>query len=302
MKQLKAKNSEVAKNQAVSTTLGLIFSAFLIALIVTFGLPKLLALFLGNDTAESIKTFVNIITGLITSSLFLWLSWDRINATVGSAIDAAVNERIETEVSRYKQELDNYRKMESLEAVIKRQNREFYAAIPDNSRCGKEDLLSLNIYSDESLTKAFRRRVARDAIIRGLAYNDSLLVDIALSASKRVLNKVKLSPVEASQDTDLQLFRQDIYVYLKVWLIFSITNEREMSVSEIKQRCLNSHKNYVSALLDIRERLIRHPEVIQCLEPEYREDAIQLIEEYLDKLVALLQKSVEMKTLPDSLR
>lgn len=210
---------------------------------------------------------------------------------VGSAIDAAVEDKIENEIKPYRDELENYRKIYSMEAVVSRQNQEFYAVIPGYSRRRGGDYLEVD---GEPLHKAWQRRVGRDAVIRGLAYDEELLSDIAISASKRALGRIGISKEVAMQDINLQLFRQDIFVYLKAWLMLSISNEREMPVNEIKLRYPDEQRpdisSYIDALTDIKERLIKHEEVVSVFDLNYREEAIDLLDEYLGKLISALEE------------
>ena len=106
----KSDNPELAKNQAVSRTLGLICLAFLIALLTTFLVIPALTSFLGENPPKALEIAVSCFITLITSLLFIRFSWDQVNATVRVAIDVA---------------LDEYKKNYSLNEEIKRQHKEF---------------------------------------------------------------------------------------------------------------------------------------------------------------------------------
>ena len=151
----------------------------------------------------------------------------------------------------------------------------------------------LDLSFDESLNEALRRRIARDLVIRAIAYNDELLRFIALEASAKVLNKTNLTNIEAEENTELNLFRQDIYIYIKAWLVCSIANDNEMPINFIKHRCNDKKELYEKAILYIKEERIKEQDVIDELEyfdrqSKYVEDAINLIDEYLTRLIKLI--------------
>lgn len=303
----KTRNPEFAKNTAVLMSLILIFAAFLISSFLAFGLPVVLPRILPENASESTELTVQVLTSLITGGLFLFVSWDMVYGLVGSAISAAAekefHERIQPhleDIKACRKDLDECRENLSTERIVRRQNEEFYATIPSSSRNNGGLLIRIFSAEEDSLNQVQRRRIARDLITAGFAYNDNLLLDMALSASKRALNKEGLTEAEGVIDTDLEIFRQDIYAYLKAWLMLSISNECKMEVAVIKQRYPNEHspdiEAYINAITDVKERLIRHPEVVKCLKPrhpemasyytpECKETALQLEEQYLGILL-----------------
>ena len=269
-------NSEFAKNKAVSRTFELIFLAFVVALLNTFLFIPMLSPVLGENPPKVLEIAVNVCITIIVSLIFVRFSWDEVNSTVRIAIDTAI---------------DEYEKARSLDENIKRQHQEFLSTIPTSSRSGIDN--KLNLAFDESLNRALRRRIARDLVIRAIAYNEDLLGFIALEASAKTLNRINLNNLEVEEDTELNLFRQDIYIYLKAWVVCSIANDNEMPVSFVKQRCDSKNELYEKAILYIKEYCIKEQDVIGELErfdPELKhvEDAISLMDEYLMKLIKLL--------------
>jgi len=281
----KSKNPELAKNQAVFTTLSLVFLSYCVALCLAFGLPILLPKILPDNASEAVKLYIQIALGAVMTVFFLWMSWDTVDAMVSSAIraDVSVTEK------RLAEELEQYKAENSEKEHIKRQNLEFTAIVLEDS--SSEIIDGLEGYSDKALRQAFRRRVARDFIIRELAYNDALLKKIAIEATKMTLKKAKMSGEEASQDEDTMIFWQDIYIYLKAWLMYSIYSDREMNVAVIKQRCQGRQAQYINALTYIRQELIKKRQVMEIFESEYKSDIIRVLEEYLNKLIAVLQQA-----------
>jgi hypothetical protein len=266
----------------VNTVLQLIVAAFGLGFFIAFAaLPWLSSLFPIGADKKSLEIVLGLFfTVLIAIGLSLF-SWDRINSTIGSAINAGVIEKLEIEKNKY-----------NLDKAVNRQRNEFYATVNSLSLVFSNDegfVFPINLGDDY-----IRRRNARDAVSRGFAYNDKLLKKIALAATLKAFQKIELNQTEIDEDTDLQLFFSDIYIYLKAWLMFSIANEREMEVSVIKQRCPNKEDTYIKALLDIKNRLIRDKKVTKYLDIRYREDSIELMDEYLDKLVTILSgKSID---------
>ncbi|MBD1847671.1 hypothetical protein H6F89_30590 [Cyanobacteria bacterium FACHB-63] len=267
------------------TTLSLVFLSYCVAFCCAFGLPILLSKILPADASEATKLYIQLFLGAVVTVFFLWMSWDTVDAMVGSAIraDVSVTEK------RLSKELEQYKAENSEKEHIKRQNLEFTSVVL--SDLSSEIVDGLEPYSDKALRQAFRRRVARDSIIRELAYNDALLKKIATEATKMTLKTAKMSGEEASQDEVILIFRQDIYIYLKAWFMCSILNDREMNVVVIKQRCQGKQAQYISALTYIKQDLIKKRQVVERFETEYKSDIIQMLEEYLNKLIAALQQA-----------
>lgn len=275
----KSQNPGLARTYAIFTTLFLIVIAFILALFLAFGLPLLLSHWLDKDTPESIKSTINVLICLVTSGLLVFISWDMVDSMIGSAIQAAVDELIE-----------DYKSRHTSEAIIERQNLEFLSAVSLISK--QQTNLTLKIAIEQSSHQVLDRRFARDAVMRGLAYDDRFLRGIALSASRKA--------IYAEKDRNkLNLFRNNIYVYLKAWLMFSIAADREMDIEIIKQQYPSEQKPdrraYERALKDVKDRLINRPSVVKKLDPMYQEEAIKILEEYLIKLIDAL-KSVSNKT------
>lgn len=281
----KSKNPELAKTYAVFTALFLIFLSYFVALGLAFGLPIILSKILPDTASKDIELYVSIALGVVVTAFFVWMSWDTVDAMVGTAIKADA----EDTKQRLEKKLEQYKAENAEKEYVKRQNLEFVSVVLKD--LSNEPIEGTEKYSDESLRQAFRRRIARDAILRELAYNDVLLKKIALEATKMALRKTDIDGERASRDTILILFRHDLYIYLKAWLMHSISNGREMNAAIIKQRCLGKQVQYINALTHIKQELIRKHQVSEKFEPEHRADVIQMLEEYLDKLIASLQQA-----------
>jgi len=256
------------KEWAVGTTLLLIFTAFVLARWLSKTFPD------GSGLE------------LIYAALMLFFSWDMVNALVTGAIDAAKDK-----------EIQEYEKTQTSQGILERQNLEYYALVeyhlplPSNSR--RHNIVLSKSLPDPSLEAVLLNSFAHDTILRGLENNDELLVDVALRACLEALSKENASNEEIKRNESLKLFRQDIYVYLRVWMMFSIKNRREMPVRGIKHRYPNESSPdkyaYIRAIKYIRDHLIDRPNVSNLLKEEYRERSKEILKDYLTKLITGLE-------------
>ena len=276
---------DITKSNAVFTVLSLIALAYFFAFTIALAAPNILSKVLPNNATEDMKFYASLALLFLTTGGFTLFCWDMVNDRVRSAIkaDVEVKERsLEEDFKLKKEELEVYRRENSEKEYFKRQNLEFQAVTGAN-------IYHLNPSLDKISDQAFRTRMARDTIIKGLAYDDEILRKLAIEASKKALNKSSVSGNEANKDKNLTIFRQDIFIYLKSWLMFSVTNGREMDVSVVKQRCRGKSIQYIEALSYIRETLIKKRQVVEKLESPYKNESIQMLEEYLDKLIKSLR-------------
>ena len=257
---------DVTKTNAVFTVLALIWLAYFIAFTVALVGPAVLSKILPSDAAEFTKNYVSLIILFITTALFALFSWDMVNDKVRSAIraDVAVKESENSE-----------------REYFKRQDLEFKSVTG-------ADLYSISPSSDKALDQSFRSRMARDSIIGGLAYDDTLLRKIANGATKEALS-AHIPGVRANKDETITIFRQDIFIYLKSWLMHSVMNGRCMDISVVKQRCPGKKAQYVKALTYIRETSIKQRQVVEKLDSQYKYHSIQMLEKYLDILIDFLR-------------
>lgn len=261
----------VAKTDAVFTVLALIWLAYVIAFIIALGGPVVLSKILPSDATESTKNYVNLMIVLITTAFFALFSWDMVNDKVRSAIKADVAVK----------ELANSEK-----EYLKRQDLEFQSVTGVG-------IYEINPISNYELDKSFKARMARDTIIKGLEHNDDLFKRISIEATIEALDAYHISQAEVSQYNDIAVFRQDVFIYLKSWLMQSIMNGRYMNVSVVKQRYPDKEAAYVKALTHVRNILIKKRQVVEKLQPQYREDSIKMLEEYLDYLIKSLQDNLK---------
>ena len=275
------KHLDLAKNEAIYTTIGLIFSAFIVALVIAFGIPPLLSSVLSSSTTDPTKTIVTILTGLTTSVFFMWFSSDRIKTTVGLAIDAAVTQKSEEYIKQHP----------DVEERLRVQLQEYTCAIPVNHR--SESSIRLSSPSPAICD----RRIGRDAVIRSLSYNDKLLQGIALAAVDETLVKTK-KPRKIAEEVRAA-FLTDIYAYLKGWLMLSITHSHAMPIGYIQQRYPTSRcpdpKAYVMAIEFIKEKGVKDKIVFDAMNQIVNDgyavtQAKNLMDEYLTILIAELRK------------
>jgi hypothetical protein len=248
------------------TTLGLIALGFAFPYLVTW----LFSLF-PKDTPDWVK-------GLVVAGGALGFCWDMTDSMVGSAIKAATN-----------QEIDNYEdENPDLAKIVNRQRLEYCCVIPKVSR-------SKSSVTDSNPSPTLCERCeGRDAITRGLAYNEKVLKKIAEGSVALTLTQLGRDTTTSPQD--FKNFLNDIYAYLSAWLMLSIKYDRPMPVKYIKQRYpkeTNPDKRaYEKAIENIISSMIEIPEVIACLDPRHKISAVAISKEYLGTLIKLLKKPV----------
>lgn len=279
----KSEDPDLAKNQAVFTAIFLIFGGCMIIPLLYFVLPEWLSNNLPNSMSpESKKNIIAFAPILLTLACILF-SYDMINAMIVSAIKADVNlskRSMELDILSLEEEFEEYKKKIAGNEEVKNQELEF--RLYYNSLMRRKDE-----YIDQPMSQSFRKRFVRDAIIRGLAHNDNLLEEIAIISTKAALNMGKIAP----QDENSIFFCHDIFIYLKAWLMHSISNDRIMDTGTIQQQCPNKTIEYISALNHIRQTLIRSNKVMRCIEDEYQSEAVQLLDLYLGKLISQLEST-----------
>ncbi|BAU13043.1 hypothetical protein LEP3755_35790 [Leptolyngbya sp. NIES-3755] len=260
------KRLRTSKEWAVATTLFLIFAAFV--------LSRWLSKTFENDSGLE----------LVYAGLMLAFSWDMVHALVVGAIEDAKDK-----------ELKERDKTQTSEGVLERQNWEYYALIEKNVPLRfdfKRGNPSLKLWSDSSHLELLEDSLAHDEIGRALGDEDELLQNIALRACLEALGKQDASNEEI-KNMRLELFCQDIYVYLKAWLMISIRNRREMPFCEIRQRYPNEaspkKEYYVKAIRYVRNHLVDRPSVANLLREEHRERAKKILKDYLSKLIARIE-------------
>ncbi|MBH8552688.1 hypothetical protein I8751_09950 [Nostocaceae cyanobacterium CENA357] len=268
-------NRTSAQDRAVSTTLGLIFLAFLVAFFISFILQNLLSL-VSEKSFKSTELYINFLIAFGTLGFSLWFSRETVKEIVVNAIKEAADD-------------DNKTMKDQLETMRLKIEQEYCCAIPLNIRSTYSQKVDI-LYSDICVERA-----ARDGVIKALADEDELLKDIALTGTQLALNELKRDDVSLP---DTEVFRDDIYAYLKAWLMFSIRYERNMPVEYIKQRypqrLIPDNNAYVVALENIQNKVI----VIQLekhldkrLNTTQKQLAVQITLQSLSKLINQLKKS-----------
>ncbi len=278
---IRHQNPDLAKHRAIYDTVGLILVAFCAALVIAFGLRPLISSSLSDSTDDAAKSIVTIITSLLISLFFMWLSFERIKTTVGLAIDVAVEQKL----IKYKQQNP------AIEQRLRTQLQEYSCAIPPSHRS------ELSIQTGSPNMIICNKRIGRDAVIRSLSYNDELLQGIAYTAVAQTLSRTNRNQlVHLTEETE-QIFFQDIYVYLKAWLMMSITHGYPMQLGYIRQRYPSTHYPdrvaYIAALRIVKERTIKSSRVTaqmnETLKDQYAlNQALTLLDEYLATLITQL--------------
>lgn len=275
---VRSQDSEVAASSAVRTTTKWVARAVIFT--STFLTCLYFALYLLHKKQlldkQPVQISIGAISTFVMASFALKYAWDQINNDVRAAILAAAGEKIK-----------EYREQNPSVIEIERMQLQDYSCLPNVYK--SEDILRLN-----SPNQAIHdRRVGRDTIIKGLAYNDRLLKGVSLGVVKETLRRFNRSKNTTEQLREI--FLTDIYSYLKVWLMLSIMYNHTMPIYAIKQRYPDEknpdRRAYREAIEIIRAKFTKNQEVLQVLkprhpnEPDYSNQAVELLQKYLDILV-----------------
>jgi hypothetical protein len=279
-KLIRRVKKKVAKYEAV----GMIIVFIILAVIAGY--------FLAQEIAKE-----KIFEAVLTIAIGGFFSWDMINFVVGTAIDT------ESQLQAEKR-IEDYKSTSTQQKIIEKQNLEFLATIPTSNRKG-EDSYSLpgrhDTWEDVRQKIVIREAtvrgldiLTREAILRGLNNEDDPLRGMALAGAGHAL---KRSYQEIQQDSDLKIFFQDIYVYLKAWLMLSIKHDREMDFKKIRQRYPKSDspnvRAYIKALQYIRRYSIDSTVMERYITNEYIANSRQILKQYLKTLIEQLEKSAK---------
>lgn len=255
-----------------------ILLGYVLAIFWLFAFPQLLIWVFPNGVPEEKKIVVTTILGIFTAAVAVWFP----GVSLKSLVESAIEDAAAAEINHYREEFEKYKRENSSDYIIKRLKQEFNALLIEV----RNILLD---HPDISVNVTLHKRKVRETLKKQLFDNEDLVRKIALEATKAVFSsKAHLSGKEAVEDYELQLFWQDMYMYIKAWLMFSIENEYLMEVEEIEQQLPNEKKRYIEALYNIKERQIREEYIVQKLDQTYREDAIQMLDAYLEELITRL--------------
>ena len=263
-----------------------------------------IAAFIGFITGKKLtenadfKDVIALLSGLAFASL---LSWDMIDSFIGEAIDFQVKEKV-------REVREGYELNTQPSKIQQNQELEFLAMVPQNSRKSSEayrlptqwdDLAQCreNIISREAAVRGLDV-LTREAILQGLNDDQDPLRKLALVGAMKAL---KINPKKLNYDKfgnlennqELKTLREDIYVYLKAWLMFTIKFGRHMDASKIRQRHPKS-KTYIKALTHIRKNAIYSDGVANNIrkyidDKHYVNKAISVLNHYLGDLIEQLE-------------
>lgn len=262
-------NSNSAKQRAVSKTIKLVCFAFFAAFVFVFCVNRLLTL-VDNNVSKGTEISINFLLTFSFLGFSLWFSRENIGNAVIEAIDIAAKELAEQE------------RKEISDQNIKR-IQEYSCAIPRPTRSNK---IEFSLPSNVCIN-----RVARDAVVKALADEDDLLREIASASIQYALNQLDRD----INQTDNELFIDDIYAYLKAWLMFSIRYERNMPIEYIRQRYRKNRlpdlEAYRIAIEKVRDRVIGsvlEERLDKRLTASQRDRAIRLTVDLLTELSSAL--------------
>ncbi|MER3434597.1 MAG: hypothetical protein C4288_14530 [Leptolyngbya sp. ERB_1_1] len=252
----------IRKTHAVFTATFLVFLAFLLARSLPLLIPK--------EKPE---------LELVVNSVFLLFSFGIVNAIVGEAIEDAAAEKHK-----------EYLKTESSDGIRTLQELEYYSEIPFEFRRRSTKLLG--VQGSGTLEDIVTESRIRNAIVCGFA-NEPMLRRLALKACAVALGSED-DKSYLENDRRFGRFREDVYIYLRAWLIMSIKYKRAMPLELIQQgfpdEASPDKYAYVRAIRYIRETSIDKSGVEECLDANYRGAAKVILRQELDKLIKTLQE------------
>jgi hypothetical protein len=267
---------ESSKAWAVWRVYFIIIVAYGVAFSQVFGLPKVASLLVHEKASESEKTVATISLGFLTTAISVLVS----GASIKGLVESAIEDAAEAKVNDAKEELRNYKEANSSDKIVKRQIQEFKAIIFQSKDVSPDEL-------DTKTGGALRDRIARQVIKDKVFNNKGLIEKMTLSAAMRSFPG-NLSRDDATGNYEFNLFLQDLRIYLKAWLMFSIEQSYPMDVEEIEQQ-INNKDLYINALEDIKNRQIRKQEFSRELGESYdKEFIIDVLDKYLDLLISKL--------------
>lgn len=250
----------------------------------------------------SLKDIIGIVSGLSFASL---LSWDMIDSLISEAIDFQVKEKVREVREGYDQDIQPHQ-------IQAHQEMEYLAMVPQNSRRSSEAYRlptqwdNLAEYREKFISREAAVRgldvLTREAILQGLNDEQDPLRKLALLGAIKALkiNKKKLTYDQSGNlegNAELKTLREDLYVYLKAWLMFTIKFGRKMDASKIRQRHPNPN-SYVKALNHIRKNAIHSDGVANNIrkyidDDYYVKKAVSVLDCYLSILITQLKEKTE---------
>lgn len=276
--------TEKAKNRAIRKTFGLIFWSFIVALLVAFGLPHLFDTIYSSRQDDATKSTVTVLTSITLSLLWMWVSSEVIKNTVGKAVGEAVKDAANQELQTYKDQHPNVKR------AMEMRQREYVCRIPR----GQESEYS--VQRDQSICN---RKTGRDAVTRSLSYNDKLLFHIASRSVQGVLRKHRGGRTQLEHEALEEIFANDVYVYLRGWLITSITHDCDMPISYITDRYPDEQspnkEAYIEAFSTAQYLFTRNTRLRSRMNEildneEHTGEAIKLLDEYLGRLKEIFRE------------
>lgn len=272
------KSSEEAREAAISKTKALILLSFVVALLIVFGTPRLFNIIYSSSLNDAEKNTLTTLTQIALALFWIWFSPKMIESTVSGAINTAAGEGVEAYKAQHP----------DVEKIPEEQAYEYVCRIPEDQQ--SED----SVKRKQSICD---RKTGRDAVIRSLSYNEDLLFKIATRSSKDALLKHQRGRTPIEQAELKKKFINDIYVYLRGWLMTSIEHDCMMPISYIRPRYPNESspntEAYIEAFKTAQMVVFPHIKTFNCMNEilqnnEHTKEAIKLVDEYLGKLIDLL--------------
>ncbi|MEA5470431.1 hypothetical protein [Spirulina sp. 06S082] len=269
------------KQEAIVYTFGFVTFAFILGLAV----PSYSDIYPLNYLIS--VGFISVLIGLLIE-------------IISDSIDCSVKKEKE-----FYQNSEDVQYMEYLNLIQREMDKHNADRVPPTEQLEK--------YRKHSIT---REVVSKLANLADEQRQDNPLYHISVSASIHALdmkNSAKKARKQSNQDSfdsilkedTLVLLHNDIFTYLRAWLVCSILFGRIMNIEKLPQRCNKKtpcYLTYVKAIKYIKrgiilDELLNEPLLEECLgqNKEKKDFAKEVITIYLQQLIELLnnQKDIE---------
>lgn len=260
------------------------------ALVLGYFLEKLVGMLSSSWSNSSLDLLIKIVLPLIFGAF----SWTLLKDVIEDLLDKEIGDEKEN------LKLDFEQKEKQLlertpEALREKQELEFLSILQDVLRSIDNiefnDLCSSISQELRSSISSFRKKlkehtsyvVASQKAVEALSNDKNVLMPIVREACDKILSRKIDDPITE----EVECFYDDIYAYLKAWLICSIKYDTPMSIKPIRRAFQNADM-YIDTLTFVKDSILEDVKAKRLVETESR----KIIKDYLDKLIDLLNDEI----------
>jgi hypothetical protein len=236
-----------------------------------------------SNRAEHLKLLIPVFGSLMTTGLFIFFIDRYVKLSEPKRITKLENNNLKK--LRESQDLEFLSVLQESEIPIGAINFQNFSPSIEDLRKKPENELKSEIKKQHVYSNACEE--ALKGLSEGLATKKSNLVPLVLQACNKSLHR---QPGE-SISKELDQFRDDIYAYLKAWLICSLKYRVSIPVRPFRQTSLD-WKFYINALKFIKDKALEDEAIRDFLPSQASRDIVQSL---LNELIELI-KDEELRT------